>query len=102
MARLAEEPPRAHDGHQESREAPRGDALGEEVHEMRKNMRFYGRPSTFVVLRDRDEILLDKNTGHVIDREELPGEGRLVRLGVALREVESARRFRSQFDGLAR
>ena len=69
---------------------------------MRKNMRFYGGPGALVVLRDRDEILLNKNARDVVDRKQFSRQRRLVRFRIALREVETARRLRSQFHGLRR
>ena len=56
---------------------------------MGKHVRFYGRPGALVVFADRNKILLDKHSRDVVDGKQLPGERRLVRLGVALREVES-------------
>ena len=69
---------------------------------MGKNMRFYGGPGALVVLTYCNKILLDKNTSNMIDCKQFSRQRRLVRFRIALREVETARRLRSQFHGLRR
>ena len=69
---------------------------------MRKDVGLDRRPGALVVLTYSYEILLNEHARDMVDREQLPGQRRFVRLGVALREVEAARRFQTQFDGLAR